>query len=250
MSPKFSFSTGCRWLPYSFWHLVTGSCSCTTTFFNPKSHIHVLFTRLLVTHCLGVALESGSHLSRIQVCSAVSYGPATNVNKPVKKKFSLKIKLIKKWLSQMCATNKTNFSVIGQCHTIICSLSSQGIQWMQKNSHKELVFTKALSVGQEVSAQLIAGAYMSISGKHCYMVALLYSSLGLHYCRQSETRCWANWISASSSYSIFILYVIKLYLQALNTSRKFLDVLRKQKWRFKGVFKLKAWMMELLITHQ
>lgn len=59
---------------------------------------------------------------------------------------------------------------------------------MQKNSHKELVFAKALCVGQEVPAQRIAGAYVSVLGKHCYMVALLCSSLGLHYCQQSEMR--------------------------------------------------------------
>lgn len=53
---------------------------------------------------------------------------------------------------------------------------------MQKNSHKELVFAKALSMGQEVPAQHIAGAYANISGKHCYMVALIYSSLRLSYC--------------------------------------------------------------------
>lgn len=53
---------------------------------------------------------------------------------------------------------------------------------MQKNSLKELNFAKALCVGQEDPAQHIAGAYVSILGKHCYMVALLYASLGSHYC--------------------------------------------------------------------
>lgn len=237
-------------LPYNFWHPVTGSCSCTTAFLNPKSHIRVLFTQLLVTCCLGVAPESGSVLWRSQVASAVTSGPATNVNKLVKEEPSLKLKFIKKLLSQTCAMNKTKFSVTGQWDTNICSLSSQGIEQMQKNSHKELVFAKALFVGQEVPAQHIAGTYVSISGKHCYMFSLLCSSLYLHYCQQSETRRrWASWIITWSPYSILIFCVIRLYLQALNTSRKFLDVLRKQKGRFKSISKLKAWMTELLIAH-
>lgn len=61
---------------------------------DPKPHIHISFTQLLVTHCLGVALESGDHLSRIQVSSAVPSGPATSVNKLVKEESTLKIKLI------------------------------------------------------------------------------------------------------------------------------------------------------------
>lgn len=82
----------------------------------------------------------------------------------------------------MCTMNKNKFSFIAQWDANICSLNSQGIKYMQKNSHKVLFFAKTLPVGQEVPAQFIAGAYTRISGKHCYMVATLYSSLGLHYC--------------------------------------------------------------------
>lgn len=82
----------------------------------------------------------------------------------------------------MCTMNKNKLSFIAQWDANICSLNSQGIKYLQKNSHKVLFFAKTLSMGQKVPAQFIAGAYARISGKRCYMVAKLYSSLGLHYC--------------------------------------------------------------------
>lgn len=55
----------------------------------------------------------------------------------------------------MCTMNKNKFSFIAQWDANICSLNSQGIKYMQKNSHKVLFFAKTLPVGQEVPAQLM-----------------------------------------------------------------------------------------------
>lgn len=62
---------------------------------------------------------------------------------------------------------------------------------MQENSHKELVFAKALSMGQVTAHCWHLCEYFGET-----QVALLYSLLGLHYCRQSETIHGAGWISA------------------------------------------------------
>lgn len=74
-----------------------------------------------------MAPDSGDRLSRIQVSSAVPSGPANNASKLVKEESRLKINLIKKLLSGMCATKKTKFSVIGQWVTDIHTLNSQQI---------------------------------------------------------------------------------------------------------------------------